>query len=78
VFVAGLIAAGQAMLAVAALALGALVLLLGARWSVRPFVQIVDLLSALAGAGLGVWRSLRGERFQTWTPAASIRSGASR
>ena len=77
-FVAGLIAAGQAVLAVAALVLGACVLLLGARWSVKPFVQVVDLLSALAGAGLGVWRSLRGERFQTWTPAASIRSGASR
>jgi cellulose synthase/poly-beta-1,6-N-acetylglucosamine synthase-like glycosyltransferase len=76
-FEAGLLAAGQAAAAVAAFALGALVLLLGARWSVKPFVQIVDLLSALAGAGLGVWRSLRGERFQTWTPAASIRSGAS-
>jgi hypothetical protein len=29
----------------------------------------------LLGAGLGVWRSLRGERFQTWTPANSIRGG---
>lgn len=76
-FVAGLIAAGQPLLALAVLGLGAFALLLGARWSVKPFVQIVDLLSALAGAGLGVWRSLRGERFQTWTPAASIRSGAS-
>ena len=25
--------------------------------------------------GIGVWRSLRGERFQTWTPANSIRGG---
>jgi cellulose synthase/poly-beta-1,6-N-acetylglucosamine synthase-like glycosyltransferase len=77
-FVAGLLAAGQIALAMAAIALGALGLLLGARWSVKPFVQIVDVLSALSGAGLGVWRSLRGERFQTWTPAASIRNGAGR
>jgi hypothetical protein len=50
---------------------------LGYRWSIKPFAQVVDLLTALAGAGLGVWRSIRGERFQTWTPANSIR-GASR
>jgi cellulose synthase/poly-beta-1,6-N-acetylglucosamine synthase-like glycosyltransferase len=75
-FIAGLLVAGQFALALAALGLGALGLLLGSRWSIKPFVQIVDILSALSGAGLGVWRSLRGERFQTWTPAASIRSGA--
>lgn len=72
----GLAAAGQARFALALLVLGLLALWLGARWSVKPFVQIVDVLTALAGAGLGVWRSMRGERFQTWTPAASIRSGA--
>jgi cellulose synthase/poly-beta-1,6-N-acetylglucosamine synthase-like glycosyltransferase len=32
-----------------------------------------NVLSALAGAGIGVLRSLRGDRFQTWTPAASVR-----
>ena len=77
-FVAALLAAGQIALAIGAVAIGATALLLGARWSVKPFVQIVDVLSALCGAGLGVWRSLRGERFQTWTPAASIRHGAGR
>ena len=30
------------------------------------------------GTGLGVWRSIRRERFQTWTPAASIRERAPR
>jgi hypothetical protein len=35
--------------------------------------QLFDILSAMAGAGLGVWRSVAGERFQTWQPAASIR-----
>ena len=45
--------------------------------AVKPFAQILDLLLALAGAGLGVWRSLLGERFQTWTPANSIRRNSS-
>jgi hypothetical protein len=40
---------------------------------VTPFAQVTEILSAFAGTGLGVWRSLRGERYQTWTPAASIR-----
>ncbi len=42
----------------------------------EPFAQIADLLLAMLGTGLGVLRSLRGERFQTWTPANSIRGGA--
>lgn len=52
----------------------AVLLLLAHRRQVRPFAQMIDLLIALSGAGLGVWRSLRGERFQTWSPAASVRS----
>jgi cellulose synthase/poly-beta-1,6-N-acetylglucosamine synthase-like glycosyltransferase len=75
-FVAGLLVAGEPALALAAIALSVIALLLGSRYAVKPFAQIFDLLSALSGAGLGVWRSLQGERFQTWTPAASIRSGA--
>jgi hypothetical protein len=41
--------------------------------AVKPFAQITDILTALAGAGLGVWQSVRGNLYQTWTPAASIR-----
>lgn len=74
-YLLALLVAGQVGLAVAALALTALGALLGSRWSIQPFAQLVDLLTALTGAGLGVWRSLRGERFQTWQPATSIRKG---
>ena len=69
----GLVAAGHAAVALA-LAVGVPVgLWLGHRHGLKPVAQIADALLALAGVGLGVWRSLRGERFQTWTPAASIR-----
>jgi cellulose synthase/poly-beta-1,6-N-acetylglucosamine synthase-like glycosyltransferase len=67
------IVAGHAAVAAGAIAVALLGAVLGSRWSVKPFAQIVDLLTALAGAGVGVWRSVRGERFQTWQPAASIR-----
>lgn len=73
-FLAALTVAGYAGLAVASFALAALCVLLG-RVHVRPFAQIVDVLTALTGAGLGVWRSIRGERYQTWNPATSIRGG---
>jgi hypothetical protein len=48
-------------------------LLLGRFSSMKPFAQITEIVAAFAGTGLGVWRSLRGERYQTWSPAASIR-----
>jgi cellulose synthase/poly-beta-1,6-N-acetylglucosamine synthase-like glycosyltransferase len=74
-FLLGLTVAGYAAIALMLAILGVFGLVLGSRWSVTPFAQLVDLLTAFAGAGVGVWRSLRGERFQTWTPAASIRNG---
>lgn len=49
------------------------VLTIGCLWTVRPFSQAADLLVALAGAGFGVWQSIRGKHYQTWVPAASIR-----
>ena len=76
-FVAGLLVSGREWAALGVVATAAFGFLLGWR-GVKPFAQLLDLLTALAGAGIGVWRSLRGERFQTWTPAASIRTGASR
>ena len=72
-FDAALIAAGHAGIA-AALVIGmAGALLVGLFSSMKPFAQIAGIISAFAGTGLGVWRSLRGEHYQTWTPAASIR-----
>jgi cellulose synthase/poly-beta-1,6-N-acetylglucosamine synthase-like glycosyltransferase len=53
-----------------------LLLLLGSRYAIKPLSQIVDILLSLAGAGLGVWKSVRGESYQTWTPAASVRKGS--
>lgn len=54
--------------------------LLAAGWlgsrGVRPFAQLFEILAAFAGTGIGIWRSLMGERFQTWSPAASIRKPA--
>ena len=72
-FEAALILAGHPRIALALIAGGAAALLLGCLSSLKPFAQISGIIAAFAGTGFGVWRSLRGERYQTWTPAASIR-----
>ena len=65
----------QLLLAVMLPLLLALALWLGKR-SLAPFAQGLDVLLSLAGAGVGIWKSLRGEQFQTWQPAASLREQA--
>ncbi|HEX7113998.1 MAG TPA: glycosyltransferase [Steroidobacter sp.] len=72
--IAAFAASGSIGMAGLLLACMALAYVLGARYSIPPFSQLVDVVSSLAGAGLGVWHSLRGESYQTWTPAASVRS----
>jgi hypothetical protein len=72
-FEGALIVAGHAALAAALAVCGAAALYLGCVSSIRPFAQIAGGVAALAGTGLGVWRSMRGDRYQTWIPAASIR-----
>jgi cellulose synthase/poly-beta-1,6-N-acetylglucosamine synthase-like glycosyltransferase len=72
-FGAALLASGAAHIAMVLLLLGLGASALGYFWQLKPFAQALDLLVALSGAGLGVWRSVRGERYQTWSPAASIR-----
>jgi len=76
-FLGALVSAGYAGLALLLIALAGFAAMLGYKWSIKPFAQILDILTALAGAGLGVWRSLRGDRYQTWTPANSIRGAGS-
>lgn len=72
-FEAALVAAGYPRTALALMLGGAAALLLGYLSPMKPFAQISGIVAAFAGTGLGVWRSIRGERYQTWTPAASIR-----
>ncbi len=72
-FAAALILAGHAPLAGALVACIAAALYLGCVSSIRPFAQFAGIMAALTGTGLGVWRSMRGDRYQTWTPAESIR-----
>jgi len=73
-FLASLAVAGWGLLALVLPVLGAVVLALGYRFGIKPFPQIVDIFYAFAGAALGVWRSIRGDRFQTWSPAQSVRA----
>ncbi len=79
-----LVAGGTAILGGIALAgdgwvalglLAAAVALSGASLAVRsgPLATIRDVLGAFVATGIGVARSLRGDRFQTWNPPASAR-----
>lgn len=52
---------------------GLMLLWLGAHYNVARLASLAEVLMSLTGAGLGVVQSLRGQQFQTWTPAASIR-----
>jgi len=75
---AGLVVAGHGEWLGWLVAAGVLTAWLGSGPGLWPFVQVVEIVMALVGTGLGVWRSIRRERFQTWTPAASIRQRAPR
>jgi hypothetical protein len=72
-FELGLIAAGRTLTAAVLALIGGASLVIGHLSDSGPFAQGWDILSAFTGTGLGVLRSMQGERFQTWTPAASIR-----
>jgi cellulose synthase/poly-beta-1,6-N-acetylglucosamine synthase-like glycosyltransferase len=72
-FEAALVLAGHPSIAATLLLCAVAALCIGCVSSIRPFAQFAGAIAALTGTGLGVWRSMRGDRFQTWTPAASIR-----
>lgn len=72
-----LISIGLGVLAFSLIISGTVMLWAGSRYNLGPVPQIIDILSSFAGTGLGVIKSLRGERFQTWAPAQSIRKAKS-
>ena len=74
--VSALAVAGYTWAAVVLVAAAVIGFILGARYAIKPFSQMVDIVSSMAGAGLGVWKSVRGDRFQTCTPVASLRKVA--
>lgn len=54
--------------------LGAIAAVLaGHRWRIPGLSAIAEVLSMFLAAGVGVWESLRGKRYRTWTVAASSR-----
>jgi cellulose synthase/poly-beta-1,6-N-acetylglucosamine synthase-like glycosyltransferase len=53
--------------------LAAALLFIGRNFRVKPLAEVWDVLCAFVATGIGIWLSLRGERFQTWTPATSNR-----
>jgi cellulose synthase/poly-beta-1,6-N-acetylglucosamine synthase-like glycosyltransferase len=68
-----------AMASRAALGLGVaaaivLILYVGAISRINPLAQIWEILVAFVGTGIGVWQSLRGRYYATWTPSSSLRS----
>lgn len=50
--------------------------LLVALRAVRPIAKTIEILAAFVATGLGVFRSLAGDRFQTWNPPGSARGAA--
>jgi hypothetical protein len=42
-----------------------------------PLMALRSILSAFVATGIGVWYSVRGQRFQTWSPPSSSRVAAS-
>lgn len=66
-FEIGVVLLGKPVVAFVLAAIGVVCLVLGGLSLVRPLAQVWDILTAMAGTGLGVAKSLRGKRFQTWT-----------
>lgn len=72
-FLAGLAVAGAPLLALALLVLGGAGLALVLRAEGGKLATLRGVLEAFAATGIGLWRSQRGDRFQTWSPPASAR-----
>ncbi len=72
-FELALVMAGLSYFAVLLLLLAISTLAIGAKYPVPVLTQVTDILYTFLGVGIGVWRSFVGDKFQTWTPANSIR-----
>lgn len=73
---AGLLVTGAWHAALAVAVSSALIAALVWRADGGPFAQLREVLGAFIATAIGVGRSLRGERFQTWNPPASARAEA--
>jgi len=71
--VAGLIAAGLVPLALSLAVLGVIILCHGKRSRLGLMSYLWSIVLALTATSVGVWLSLRGEKFQTWASASTIR-----
>ncbi len=70
----GLALLGAPLLAAALLIVGGLALAMVMRAKGGRLATLRGVLEAFIATGLGVLRSLRGDRFQTWNPPASARA----
>jgi cellulose synthase/poly-beta-1,6-N-acetylglucosamine synthase-like glycosyltransferase len=75
-FLMGLALVGRPGLATTILLGGLVTLMILMRARHGLLATVWDVLRAFLATGIGVWRSLRGDRFQTWSPPASARSPA--
>jgi cellulose synthase/poly-beta-1,6-N-acetylglucosamine synthase-like glycosyltransferase len=73
-YVAGLAALGAWMWLAGSVAAGTVLLAVGLARPASVPGKLLDIAGAFAATSLGVLRSLRGDRFQVWTPPASARS----
>lgn len=72
-FAAGLATIGAWILLLLSICAGAASVIIARLRPTGLFGKLLDIVAALVATGLGVVRSLRGERFQVWTPPASAR-----
>lgn len=72
-FLLGLIFSGLNAVAFVLCLGGVAIFWIGTVQNTPPVPQIMDILSSYTATGLGILKSIKGERFQTWSPAQSIR-----
>lgn len=75
-FVLAAAAIGYGVPALILVLAGIALIVAGLKVKIPVVTQIADIIYAFLGVGVGVWKSYTGERFQTWSPANSIRKKA--